>query len=135
MLRIGAVVGGENIGGVIIRPSIRRDSYGGMAVVLELLAMSGDHFQLRNDSGYFVVKEKIRIRGEHAPIILRALRSEYAGQKINLLDGVYIDFGESWVHVRRSNTEPVIRITAEAATQDEARRLATAVCSKIEKII
>ena len=138
MLRIGAVVGGENIGGVII-PAVHpcRDSYGGMAVVLELLAMSGKTIsELRAMiPEYFVVKEKIRIRGEQAPVILRALRSEYAGQKINLLDGVYIEFGESWVHVRRSNTEPVIRITAEAATQDESLSLAATIRSQIEKIV
>jgi phosphomannomutase len=138
MLRIGAVVGGENIGGVMI-PAVHpcRDSYVGMAIVLELLAMTGKTISdlCAAIPRYFVMKEKIRIRGEQAPIILRALRREYAARKINLLDGIYIDFGESWVHARRSNTEPVIRITAEAATQDEARRLTADICSKIQKII
>lgn len=136
MLRIGAVVGGENIGGVII-PAVHpcRDSYVGMAVVLELMAMTGKTIAdlCAAIPQYFVVREKIGIRGEQAPVVLRALRREYAGQKIDLLDGVYIDFGESWVHARRSNTEPVIRITAEAATQDEARSLAADARSKIEK--
>lgn len=138
MLKIGAVVGGENIGGVII-PAVHlcRDSYVGMAVVLELLAMTGKTVsELRAAiPRYFIVKEKIRIRGEQAPVILRALRREYAGEKVSLLDGVYIDFGESWVHARRSNTEPVIRITAEAASQDGARRLAADIRSRIEKVI
>jgi phosphomannomutase len=80
-----------------------------------------------------VVKDKVRIRGEQAPVILRALRREYADRKIDLLDGVRIDFGESWVHARRSNTEPVIRITAEAATQDEAYGLAADIRRRIEK--
>jgi phosphomannomutase len=138
MLKIGAVVGGENNGGVII-PAVHpcRDSYVGMAVVLELLAMTGKTIsELRAAiPQYFIVKEKIRIRGEQAPVILRALRHEYAGEKMSLLDGVYVDFGESWVHARRSNTEPVIRITAEAASQDEARRRAADIRAKIEKTI
>jgi phosphomannomutase len=54
---------------------------------------------------------------------------------MSLLDGIYIDFGESWVHARRSNTEPVIRITAEASSQDEARRLAADIRTKIENTI
>lgn len=138
MLKIGAVVGGENIGGVII-PAVHlcRDSYVGMAVVLELLAMTGKTIsELRAAiPQYFVVKEKIRIRGEQAPVILRALRREYAGEKVSLLDGVYIDFGEGWVHARRSNTEPVMRITAEASSPDEARRLAADIRAMIEKAI
>ncbi len=138
MLKIGAVIGGENIGGVII-PAIHpcRDSYAGMAVILERLAMSGKTVsELRAEiPRFFLVKDKIRIRGEQAPVILRALRQEYAGEKMNLLDGVYIDFGESWVHVRRSNTEPVIRITAEAPLEDEAFRLAAGVRQKIEATI
>ena len=138
MLRIGAVVGGESNGGVII-PAVHpcRDSYVGMAIVLELLAMTGKTIsELRAAiPQYFIVKEKIRIRGEQAPVILRALRHEYTGERISLLDGVYIDFGESWVHARRSNTEPVIRITAEASSQDEARHLASDIRTKIERAI
>ncbi len=138
MLKIGAVVGGENIGGVII-PAVHpcRDSYAGMAVVLERLAMSGKTVsELRAAiPRFFLVKDKIRIRGEQAPVILRALRQEYAGEKMNLLDGVYVDFGESWVHVRRSNTEPVIRITAESPSQAEAQRLVSSTRARVEKAI
>ena len=54
---------------------------------------------------------------------------------MNLLDGIYVDFGESWVHARRSNTEPVIRITAEARSEDEARRLAADLRSKVENAL
>ena len=138
MLKIGAVVGGESNGGVII-PAIHpcRDSYGGMAVVLELMAHTGRTVsELRAAiPQYYVVKEKIRIRSEQAPVILRFLRREYAGQKVNLLDGVHIDFGDSWAHARRSNTEPVIRITAEARSEDEARRLAADLRSKVENAL
>ncbi len=138
MLKIGAVVGGESNGGVII-PAIHpcRDSYGGMAVVLELMAHTGRTVsELRAAiPQYYVVKEKIRIRSEQAPVILRFLRREYAGQKVNLLDGVHIDFGDSWAHARRSNTEPVIRVTAEATSPDEARRLADELHAKVEQMV
>ena len=138
MLEVDAVVGGESNGGVII-PAMHpcRDSYIGMAVVLELMAMAGKTIsELRAAiPAYAVVKDKIRIRGEQAPEILRAIRHEYANHKMNLLDGVHIDFGESWMHVRRSNTEPVVRVTAEAPTEKEAGRMADELRSKIKKML
>jgi phosphomannomutase len=138
MVRIGAVAGGEGNGGVIIpRMHPCRDSYIGMAVVLELMAMSGKTIsELRGAiPSYTMIKDKIRIRGEQAPEILRALRRQYADKNLNLLDGVYIDFGDSWVHARRSNTEPVIRITAEAPSQAEATKLASEFRQNIEKAV
>ena len=138
MLRVGAVVGGESNGGVII-PSVHpcRDSFVGMAVVLELMAQSGKTVsQLRQEiPTYHVVKDKLRIRADQAPLVIRALRREYADREVNLLDGVYVDFGDSWVHARRSNTEPVVRITAEARSEDEARRLAADLRAKVEKAL
>jgi len=138
MLRVGAVVGGESNGGVII-PAVHpcRDSFVGMAIVLEMMAETGKTVsELRQAiPRYFVVKDKIRIRAEQAPLVIRALRREYADREVNLLDGIYVDFGESWVHARRSNTEPVIRITAEARSEDEARRLAADLRSKVENAL
>ena len=138
MLRVGAVVGGESNGGVII-PAVHpcRDSFVGMAIVLEMMAETGKTVsELRQAiPRYFVVKDKIRIRAEQAPLVIRALRREYADREVNLLDGIYVDFGESWVHARRSNTEPVVRITAEARSEDEARRLAADLRSKVEKAL
>ncbi|HBA83835.1 MAG TPA: phosphoglucosamine mutase [Verrucomicrobia bacterium] len=138
MVRIGSVVGGEGNGGIIIpRMHPCRDSYIGMAVVLELMAMTGKTVsELRGAiPSYFMVKDKIRIRGEQAPEILRSLRRQYADKNPSLLDGIYIDFGDSWVHARRSNTEPVIRITAEAASPEEAARLAGEFRQKIEQAV
>jgi phosphomannomutase len=135
MLEIGAVVGGESNGGVII-PRIHpcRDSFAGMAVVLELMAATGKTIsQLRAEiPEYVVVRDKIRVRPEQAPGALRQLRRIYADCKLNFLDGVFVDFGDAWVHARRSNTEPVIRITAEAATAAEAHRLAREVRARLE---
>ena len=108
-----------------------------MAVVLELMAQSGKTVsQLRQEiPTYHVVKDKLRIRADQAPLVIRALRREYADREVNLLDGVYVDFGDSWVHARRSNTEPVVRITAEARSEDEARRLAADLRAKVEKAL
>lgn len=127
MLEIGAVVGGENNGGVII-PAIHpcRDSFGGMAVILEQMAMTGKSVsELRAAiPTYHVVKEKIVIRSDQAPDVLRSIRRRYEAKKLTLIDGVHVDFGESWIHARRSNTEPVLRVTAEAPTLEQARKLA-----------
>ena len=137
MLKIGAVVGGEGNGGVIV-PAMHpcRDSYIGMALILELLAATGRSVgELRSDiPKYCMAKDKMRIRGEHAPEILRGLRRIYEGEKLNLFDGVHVDFGEQWVHARRSNTEPVIRITAEASTAEAAAALTLKVREQIESM-
>ena len=125
MLEIGAVVGGEGSGGVII-PAIHpcRDSFAGMAIVLEMMVMEGRSIsEIRNDiPRYYVEKDKIRVRSDQAPTILRSLRRIYADEKLNLLDGVHVDFSDSWIHARRSNTEPIIRVMAEALDEAEARR-------------
>jgi phosphomannomutase len=126
MIKEGAVVGGENTGGVMVRrihPC--RDSFSGMALVLEMLATSGKHVsELRAGiPRYFTARNKLPIRAEQAPGAIRAIRHRYASHPQNLLDGVRIDFGDSWVHVRRSNTESVLRIASEAPDNDEAVRL------------
>ena len=126
MVRMGAVVGGESNGGVIV-PGIHpcRDSFGAMAVILELLAHSGKTpSQLRAElPRYHMVRTKMRVRGDRAPALLRHLRKHFAGEAINTLDGVHIDFGDHWVHVRPSNTEPVMRIAAEARSEEKAQAL------------
>jgi phosphomannomutase len=138
MVEAGSVVGGESNGGVII-PAIHpcRDSFGGMAVVLELLAMSGKTVsELRAEiPAYHTVKEKVTIRSEQAPVILRALRRRYEAENINLLDGVHVDFGDRWIHARRSNTEPVMRLTAEAPTQKEAEALAAELREQLDAAV
>jgi phosphomannomutase len=127
MVRLGAAVGGENIGGVIV-PAVHpcRDSYTAMALALELLAASGDTVSATRAGMpvWQVAKEKIPLSVAASATAIRRLRRRYADRNPNLLDGVFIDFGESWVHVRRSLTEPVVRITAEARTATEAGKLA-----------
>jgi phosphomannomutase len=127
MLDIGAVVGGENNGGVIV-PRIHpcRDSFAGMALVLELMASTGQSVSSLRDAipEFAVIRKKLKVRPEQAPGLLRRLRRHYAGQRLSFLDGVFVDLDDAWVHARRSNTEPVIRITAEAASPERANQLA-----------
>jgi phosphomannomutase len=126
MLKSGAVVGGENIGGVMI-PKIHpcRDSFAGMAVILELLAGSEQRLseRLAELPRFAIARAKLPVRSDRTPAVLRALRHQHDPAKISLLDGVFIDLDEGWVHVRRSNTEPVLRITAEAKSPAAAEAL------------
>ena len=136
MLKIGAVVGGEHTGGIII-PAIHpcRDSFGGMAVILEMMALTGRTISdlCAEIPRYCLMKDKLSIGAQHAPGILRRLRREYEGHPMNFLDGLFIDFGDRWVHVRRSNTEPVLRIIAEAPTEEGSAALITEVRAKAEE--
>lgn len=126
MIEIGAVAGGEHTGGIII-PAIHpcRDSYGGMAVLLEAMALTQQRISELDDTipRYSLIKDKLPIQAEQAPAILRMIRNHFAAHPQNLLDGVHVDFGDAWVHVRRSNTEPVLRVIAEAATPEISQRL------------
>ncbi len=126
MKAAGCVVGGEGNGGVII-PAVNpcRDSFVGMAVILELLALERKTVSevRRSIPSYTLLKQKLRVRPEQVPDILRMLRRLHEKEKLNLLDGVFVEFKNAWVHVRPSNTEPVIRIVAEAPTAEEAQAL------------
>ncbi|MCO5045146.1 MAG: phosphoglucosamine mutase [Verrucomicrobia bacterium] len=119
----GAVVGGEHNGGVII-PAIHtcRDSFAAMAVILELLARTGMRVSdVRAEiPRYVMVRRKLPARAERAPEALRELRRHYAERKMNFLDGLFIEFEQAWAHVRRSNTEPVIRLAVEAPDREQA---------------
>lgn len=130
MLDTGAVVGGENSGGVIV-PAVHpcRDSYVAMALVLERMALTGRSITALRSGfpRYHLIKEKHPVRAEQASGILRAVRRHFEGERISLIDGVYVDFGDRWIQVRRSNTEPVIRLIVEAADAEAAEALAAPV--------
>ena len=138
MLKAGAPVGGEGSGGVIV-PAIHpcRCAYVAMALVLELLARSGRTVaQVRAEiPAFHVTKTKVPLHGDEAPEYLRRLRRcfESCGARITLLDGVHADFGESWINVRRSNTEPVLRLTAEAATPAAAEELLRMALAELQR--
>lgn len=135
MLEANAVAGGEGNGGAII-PGIHpcRDSYAGMALILERMAATGRSLaDLRSDlPRYHVVKRKLRIRGDRAPRVLRAVRHQHTDAPLSTLDGVRIDYADAWIHVRPSNTEPVLRITAESTDAARADALADDMTAFIE---
>ena len=116
MRRTGAVIGGEGNGGVIY-PALHygRDALVGVALFLTLLAKSGKKVsELRKDyPAYEIYKTKISLSPEmDVDAILNSAKEKFAGERITDIDGVKIDFEDSWVHLRKSNTEPIIRIYA-----------------------
>ena len=128
MKRSGAVIGGEGNGGVIYPAAhYGRDALVGVALFLSLLAKSGKTVSELKKSypPYAIAKNKIQLTPEiDVDAILNAVKQKYASERINDIDGVKIDFPDCWVHLRKSNTEPIIRIYAEAATMEQADRLA-----------
>lgn len=128
MKETGAVIGGEGNGGVIYPEAhYGRDALIGVAIFLTLLAKSGKKVtELRKGyPAYEIVKNKIELTPEiDVDAILLSVKEKYASERITDIDGVKIDFADSWVHLRKSNTEPIIRIYAEAHTREEATKLA-----------
>lgn len=126
MVQNGSPVGGESNGGVIV-PAIHpcRDSFAAMAIILESLAKTPGSLsqQCAAIPRYAICREKIALAPGAAGPLLRQLRRVYADRPISRQDGVHIDFGDAWIHVRPSNTEPVLRVMAEARTEAEARRM------------
>ncbi len=134
-----AVIGGEGNGGVIYPAShYGRDALVGVALFLTLLAKSGKKVtELRATyPAYEIAKNKIELTPEiDVDAILEAVKNKFAGEKITDIDGVKIDFADSWVHLRKSNTEPIIRIYSEAHTMAEADKLAESIKSVIASMI
>jgi phosphomannomutase len=129
MKQIGAIIGGEGSGGVILpRVHFSRDAMVGIALFLQLLADSGGSSSKLKSSmpHYEIVKSKIDLGSLDARKLLTSLRDTYAAtERTTMDDGLKIDFPDAWVHLRTSNTEPIIRIIAEARTRDEAASLVT----------
>ena len=130
MEQTNAILGGEGNGGVIDPEVVKvRDSITGMAMVLDLLAEEGRPLSalVADLPALAMVKEKrdlSSIGGRAAvPEVLAAVRSAFDDGQVNDLDGVRVDLVDGWVHVRPSNTEPIVRVIAEADTRDQAEAL------------
>lgn len=138
MKETNAIIGGEGNGGVIYPAAhYGRDALVGVALFLTLLAKSGKKVsELRATyPAYEIAKNKIELTPElDVDAILQAVKERYAGEKITDIDGVKIDFADSWVHLRKSNTEPIIRIYSEAHTMEEADALAESIKAVIKEI-
>ncbi len=139
MRRTHAVIGGEGNGGVIY-PALHygRDALVGVALFLTLLAKSGLKMSelKKTYPQYEIAKTKLQLTpGLDVDAILKAVELHYAGQQLTTIDGVKIDFEHSWVHLRKSNTEPIIRIYSEAHTMAEAEQLGEDVKKIVESLI
>ena len=124
MREVGAEAGGEGNGGVIL-PALHygRDAVLGIALILQVMAKKGKKIGALASSmpKYCMIKEKMEITEKGT--WLETLKEKFRGEKIDLRDGTKIIFHDSWVHVRESNTEPIVRIIAEAQTEGEAKEL------------
>ena len=123
--KIKGIIGGEGNGGVILPENhYGRDAQVGMALILQYLAESDKRISQLKESlpQYYIQKDKMKLSGDFDAKMRRYLR-KFRPAKINNLDGVKIEFENSWINIRKSNTEPIIRVMAEAKSQKEAERL------------
>ena len=135
MKKNNAVIGGEGNGGVIYPEShYGRDSIVGIAIFLNLLAERNlTALELKNEyPSYFMSKQKLQLNNDlNFEAIQEFLMNKYSAEKIDTVDGLKIDFEDSWVQLRKSNTEPIIRIYSEAISQESADALANSVIKDI----
>ena len=139
MKATGAVIGGEGNGGVIYPAShYGRDALVGVALFLSLLAHKGKKVsELKKEyPPYAIAKNKIQLTADiDVDAILEAVKDKYKSEKVTTIDGVKIDFPDRWVHLRKSNTEPIIRIYSEAQTMEEADAIAQEIKEVVSNII
>ena len=139
MKETGAVIGGEGNGGVIF-PELHygRDALVGVALFLSLLAQKGCRVsQLKATYPQFhISKNKIQLTPDiDVDRILAIMLNRYTDYNVTDIDGVKIDFPTEWVHLRKSNTEPIIRIYSESRDEDSAERLARGIMNEISEIV
>ena len=133
------VIGGEGNGGIIY-PELHygRDALVGIGLFLTHLAESGMECSVMRNCypDYFISKNKITLpEGADVDQLLAAFEQAHADDRVNTVDGVKVDMPEGWVHLRKSNTEPIIRLYAEAGSSEEADRIAGEAMQIIEKLI
>lgn len=139
MKAVNAIIGGEGNGGIIY-PELHygRDALVGIALFLTHLAKSGKNILELRESypQYYISKNKITLTDDmDIDYLLKKVEAKYSHQPYTTIDGLKIEFDKQWVHLRRSNTEPIIRIYAEAGTMEAADQLAQNIITDIESII
>ncbi|OFM81851.1 phosphoglucosamine mutase [Weeksella sp. HMSC059D05] len=139
MKELNAKIGGEGNGGIIY-PELHygRDSLVGIALFLTHLAEQNKKVKELRDTypAYYMAKKKIELTPEvDVDQILENIQNYYNDTNINTIDGVKIDFDDEWIHLRKSNTEPIIRIYTESTSQEKAEALADSVIEKIKHIV
>lgn len=139
MKEVGAVIGGEGNGGVIYPESHSgRDALVGIALFLSSLAHKNMKVsELRKTyPEYFIAKNRIDLKPEtDIDAILEKVKEMYKDEQVNDIDGVKIDFPDKWVHLRKSNTEPIIRVYSEAATMQQADELGKKIMAVVNSMI
>ena len=137
MKEVNAIIGGEGSGGVIY-PALHygRDALVGIAITLQHLVEFGKPVSELKKSlpNYFIAKKKIELGKIKPDEIIDSLVSKYKSEKINTDDGLRIDFNDHWVHFRKSNTEPIIRIITEAKTKTKAEEFSEKYLKEIERL-
>ena len=138
MKRTDALIGGEGNGGIIY-PELHygRDALVGIALFLSHLVKSGKNCAALRAQypDYFMAKKKIQlIEGINVEQILQNFKEKYKDEKVNDSDGIKVDFENSWVHLRRSNTEPIVQVYTEAKTQEEADELADRIIGELKSL-
>jgi phosphomannomutase len=137
MKEVDAVIGGEGSGGVIY-PALHfgRDALVGIAITLQHLAESGGKLSdlKMQIPSYFIAKKKIDLGDSNPDFVLSKLLEKYNNSRINTEDGLRVDFDDHWVHFRKSNTEPIIRIITEAKIAEDAERLSLYYFDEINRL-
>jgi phosphomannomutase len=134
MLEVNAVIGGEGNGGVIDpRVGFVRDPFIGMGMVLNLMAESGRKLSelVAELPVYAIVKDRYTVAPERLPALYAALRQRWPEAQTDTLDGLRLDWPDRWVHVRPSNTEPIVRVIAEAPAAGDA----TGLCREVGRLL
>lgn len=139
MKAVNAVIGGEGNGGVIL-PELHygRDALVGIAIFLTQLAKSGKKISALRDSypKYTISKNKIALTPEiNVDNVLSKMAANYAKLEVDSTDGVKIYFEKEWVHLRKSNTEPIIRIYSESENESKANELAERIIGEIKEVL
>lgn len=135
MKEINAVIGGEGNGGVILPENLfGRDAMIAMSLILQAMSESDKPISeiWQNLPQYAMSKKKIEIGSQDADVMIKRLEQKYQHEKLNLIDGLKIEWPKSWVQIRKSNTEPIIRIMAEAGSPQEAESLCDRFVSEIK---
>lgn len=134
MISLGALIGGEGNGGVIDpRVGYVRDPFIGMGLILNLMAETGKKLSqlVAELPTYHIVKDKYTVGAEGLPRLYAALAGKWPEARANQVDGLRLDWADRWVHVRPSNTEPIVRVIAEAPRAEEAAKL----CGEVGKLL
>ncbi|MFL5244910.1 MAG: phosphoglucosamine mutase [Gemmataceae bacterium] len=126
MQQVGAVIGGEGNGGVIDpRVGFVRDPFIGMGLILSLMAETDKKVSelAAGLPAYQIVKDKYQVTPDRLPLLFEQLEKRWPGVAVNKRDGLRLDWKDRWIHVRSSNTEPIVRVIAEAPRKEDAQKL------------